>query len=155
MKKICIFIILFFCVYGVASFFNDYIAQYEEIQGKSMEPAFQDGDHTLISQLPFFFSEPQRFDIIAFSWEHELYVKRIIGLPGEIVAIKDGNIYINGQILPENYGKEEMNDTLEPMHLKENEYFVLGDNRNFSEDSRSKDMGAITKEQIKGKVLFK
>jgi signal peptidase I len=146
--------VFFFFVYGAASFLNDYIIRYEKIEGSSMKPALVDGQHVLISPIPFWIKEPSRFEIIAFSSGGTFYVKRIIGLPKERVAIRDGKIYINGEVLLENYGKEEIEAAMEEITLEEDEYFVLGDNRNFSIDSRSAEIGAVHREQIIGKVLF-
>lgn len=154
-KKAGFALIFFFAAYGAASFLNDYIIQYERIAGTSMEPFLIEDERVVISKIPFWFHEPERFDVIAFSRKHEFYVKRVIGLPGEEVSIQDGSIYIDGQILPENYGKEKMTEDMEAVVLQENEYFVLGDNRNYSLDSRSEEIGTVDKKQIMGKVLFK
>lgn len=154
-KKVGSLLIAFFFIYGVASFLNDYLLQAEKIQGSSMEPALTDGELVFVSDLPFWFSEPERFDVIAFEKNKTRYVKRIIGLPGEKVAIKNHKIYINGQAIPENFGKEPFRTDMEEIFLSSEEYFVLGDNRNHSTDSRSQEIGTVKKEQLKGKVLFK
>lgn len=154
-KKAGFLVFLFFFTYGAASFLNDYIIQYEEIQGTSMEPFLADGERVFISPVPFWFHGAERFSVIAFEHGSQLYVKRVIGLPGETVSIKDGNIYINGQVLLENYGKEEIETDMEEAVLEEGEYFVLGDNRNYSADSRKEEIGLVQRKQIKGKVLFK
>ena len=86
------------------------------------------------------------------------YIKRVIGLPGETVQIVDGKIYINGEVLDENYGYETMRDAkraAEPVTLGEDEYFVLGDNRNDSSDSRSDLVGNVKKSQIVGKAFVR
>lgn len=155
LKRVGLVLFFFFFAYGVASFLNDYVIQYEEIQGSSMEPLLADGEQVFISPLPFWLETPQRFDVIAFERARELYVKRVIALPGETVSIKNGNIYIDGQVLPENYGKDEIAEDMEPVELGEGEYFVLGDNRNYSTDSRAENIGMVKKEQVKGKVLFR
>ncbi|MFW5632909.1 MAG: signal peptidase I [Acetivibrio ethanolgignens] len=155
LKKASLILAVFFFIYGVASFLNDYLLQAEKIQGTSMEPLLTDGEMVFVSDIPFWFSKPKRFDVIAFKKENTLYVKRIVGLPGEKIAVKNGNIYIDGQVVPENFGKETISEDMEEMVLRKEEYFVLGDNRNFSIDSRSREIGAVKKEQIRGKVLFK
>lgn len=155
LKRVGFVLFFFFFAYGVASFLNDYIVQYEEIQGSSMEPLLADGEHVFISPLPFWLETPQRFDVIAFERARQLYVKRVIALPGETVSIKNGNIYLNGQVLTENYGKDEIAEDMEPVELGEGEYFVLGDNRNYSTDSRAENIGMVKQEQVKGKVLFR
>lgn len=153
-KKAGLLLAAFFFLYGVASFLNDYLLQVEKIQGVSMEPLLNDGERVFVSDIPFWFSKPKRFDVIAFEKDRYLYVKRIVGLPGETIAIRDGSIYIDGQAVPENFGKDKMAGEIEEITLGE-EYYVLGDNRNFSTDSRSEQIGTVKKEQIKGKVLFK
>lgn len=154
-KTAALIVFFFFAVYGAASFLNDYVIQYETIDGASMEPSLIEGERVLISPIPLWFHEPERFDIVAFSKGNELYVKRIIGLPGERISIESGNIYINGQRLPENYGKEKILEDMPAAALGKEEYFVLGDNRNYSKDSRDNELGAVKRKQIKGKVLFK
>lgn len=155
LKKAGLVLAAFFFIYGVASFLNDYLLQAEKIQGASMEPLLTDGEMVFVSDIPFWLSKPKRFHVIAFEKENNLYVKRIVGLPGERVAIKNGNIYIDGKVVPENFGKEPISQDMEEMVLKNDEYFVLGDNRNFSTDSRSREIGVVKTKQIKGKVLFK
>ena len=112
----------------------------------------------MVDKLSYRFHDPERFDIIVFRYlykKNTFYIKRVIGLPGETVQIADGVIYINGEPLEEDYGLEEITNpgrALEPITLGEDEYFVLGDNRNGSSDSRMTDVGNITRKQIVGKA---
>ncbi|NLG03584.1 MAG: signal peptidase I, partial [Clostridia bacterium] len=128
------------------------------VHGSSMEPRFHDGDSIMTDKITYRFREPERFDIISFPYlqdQHEYLIKRIIGLPGETVRIINGSIYINDVILNENYGLEviESGGIAEvPIVLGPDEYFVLGDNRNDSLDSRFKEVGMIQKEDIIGKA---
>ena len=90
--------------------------------------------------------------------EDEYYVKRIYGLPGETVQIKGKDIYINNQIIEDKYAKNAMDDAgiaEEPLKLGEDEYFVLGDNRRVSKDSRDSEVGPVKKENIAGHVVFR
>ena len=124
-----------------------------------MQPTLSDGDNLIVDKLSYRFHDPDRFDIIVFPQEDGRYfIKRIIGLPGESVRIdEDGFIYINGEKLQESYGKEVMRDpglAKDGIQLGADEYFVLGDNRNNSEDSRYADMGNVKKRNIIGKVWF-
>ena len=126
-----------------------------------MYPTLHDGDNLLVDKISYRFTDIERFDIIVFEYQHEenvYYIKRIIGLPGETVQITDGNIYINGELLEEDYGYEVMESAglaAEPVTLGENEYFVLGDNRNDSTDSRDPRVGNITRDIIVGKAFVR
>ena len=125
-----------------------------------MESTLHDGDNLWIDKLSYHFSDPKRFDVIVFPYEDDVYyIKRIIGLPGESVQImNDGTILINGKKLIESYGKEiilESGTAAEERVLGEDEYFVLGDNRNDSRDSRWADVGDINREDIIGKAAFR
>ena len=136
-----------------------FVGQRTSVSGSSMEPTLNHGDQLIMDKLTYHFSEPERFDIIVFPFQYEentYYVKRIIGLPGETVQIDlEGNIYINGEILEEDYGLEPIlfpGLAAEPITLGEDEYFVLGDNRNNSSDSRDASVGNIHRDDIVGKA---
>ena len=124
-----------------------------------MEYTLSDGDNLIVDKISYRFSEPKRFDIIVFPFQYAdetYYIKRVIGLPGETVRIDDeGNIYINGEILDENYGREVIEwpgRAYEEITLAPDEYFVLGDNRNNSSDSRDPSVGNIRKNDIIGRA---
>ena len=129
------------------------------VSGRSMNPTLENGDNLITDKISYRFSDPKRYDIVVFPFEDETgkrnFIKRIIGLPGETVQIKDGEVYINGELLGETYGKEKMDyagRASEPITLGDDEYFVLGDNRNNSKDSRSPMVGALERKMIKGHV---
>lgn len=137
----------------------EYVGQRTVVSGSSMETTLSDNDNLIVDKLSYRFNEPERFDIVVFEYQHEentYYIKRIIGLPGETVQIDDdGVIYINGSELEESYGNEVMRDAglaREPFTLGEDEYFVLGDNRNGSCDSRDPSVAAVSKDWILGKA---
>lgn len=132
------------------------------VDGSSMYPTLVDQQRCFTSPILYMISDPKRFDIIVIDERQKpmgkYLVKRIIGLPGEKVRIdEDGIIYINGEVLEENYGYETI---LEPglaaneIQLGDNEYFVLGDNRNHSGDSRFETVGNIPRSDIVGKLVF-
>ena len=136
-----------------------FVGQRTSVSGSSMEPTLSNNDQLILDKISYRFSEPQRFDIIVFPFQYAektFYVKRIIGLPGETVQIDlQGNIYINGQILNEDYGKETINFAglaVEPITLGDDEYFVMGDNRNNSSDSWDPSVGNIRHSNIIGKA---
>lgn len=138
-----------------------YVGQRTTVSGESMMNTLYDEDNLLVDKISYRFHDPERFDIIVFPYQYEedtYYIKRIIGLPGETVRIDDGDIFINGELLEENYGREEMvyaGRAAEEIQLGEDEYFVLGDNRNHSEDSRFDDVGNIKRSNIIGRAFIR
>lgn len=141
-----------------------YVGQRTEVQGASMESTLSHGDNLIVDKITYRFRDPQRFDIIVFPFQYEedtYFIKRIIGLPGETVQIGlDGTIYIDGEVLEENYGREVIKPenigiAVEPVVLEEDEYFVMGDNRNNSSDSRTEVVGNIHREDIIGRVWLR
>lgn len=138
-----------------------FVGQRTQVKGTSMQPTLDNADNLIVDKLSYHFRAPKRFDIIVFPYKHEAetyYIKRIIGLPGETIQITDGSIYINGEILEENYGKEIMETAgraVEPITLAEDEYFVLGDNRNNSQDSRSPTVAEIKRADIIGRAWIR
>lgn len=139
-----------------------YVGQRTKVIGSSMEPTLSDGDNLIVDKISYRFQDPQRFDIIVFPFQymdHTYYIKRIIALPGETVYIDDnGTIYINGSVLDEPYGKEVIADpgrAYEPITLGEDEYFVMGDNRNNSSDSRDPVVGNVHRSDFIGKAWMR
>lgn len=139
-----------------------FVGQRTQVSGQSMMNTLMDGDQLLIDKISYNFNEPERFDIIVFPYqEDKLYIKRIIGMPGETVQIdQNGVIYINGQKLEESYGNAVISESQiglasEPILLGEDEYFVLGDNRNDSRDSRMEDVGNVQRKDIVGKAWIR
>lgn len=137
-----------------------YVGVYTKVDGISMENTLHDKDYLIIDKLTYQFKDPERFDIIVFPFEKNVYyIKRIIGLPGESIEIKDNHIYINGDILEEDYGKENIwhGGIIDHcvMTLNKDEYFVMGDNRNHSVDSRYMEVGSIKREAIIGRAWIR
>ena len=144
-------------VIGIAVFLTVYMGEKMTVTGYSMYPVLSNNEKILIDKLIYHFSDPERFDIVIFqNGEDDKYLlKRIIGLPGETVWIKDGRIMINGNYLQEEIETERiLNPGLasEEITLGEDEYFLLGDNRNNSEDSRFTTIGNIKRGNIIGKA---
>lgn len=141
-----------------------FIGERTTVVGDSMIPTLHDGDNLWIDKISYRFTDPKRFDVIIFpprNNSEKIYIKRIIGLPGETVQIDEsGNILINGKILVEDYGYERIEEdrrgiASSPITLGKDEYFVLGDNRNNSEDSRRSIVGNVKKKEIIGKAVFR
>ena len=146
-------------VFGICFLIITFVGQRSRVSGSSMEPTLSDGDNLIVDKISYRLHDPERFDIIIFPYQYEentYYIKRIIGLPGETVYINDaGEIYINGTLLKENYGLETIQNpglASEPITLGDDEYFVMGDNRNNSTDSRFASVGAIKRQDIIGKA---
>ncbi len=138
-----------------------YFGQRVAVVGDSMSPILSNGDVTLVNRIVYDATAPKRGDIIVFkpkgNENSHYYIKRIIGLPGETVQILEGEIYIDGEKLEEDYGISEITDpgiAAEEIELAGDEFFVLGDDRENSEDSRMADVGAVKRSYIYGKVWF-
>ena len=149
------------CVLGAVWIVITFVGQRTEVEGASMENTLHNGDNLIVDKLSYRFHDPERFDIIVFPFQYQSNIKRIIGLPGETVQImEDGSIYINGEKLEESYGREVIKpETIgraaDPIVLEEDEYFVMGDNRNNSSDSRTDMVGNIKREDIIGKAWLR
>lgn len=139
--------------------FVKYVAQRTVVNGDSMKPTLYNEDNLIVDKISYQFNEPERFDIVVFPYEYKkntFYIKRIIGLPGENIRIDtEGHIYINEVLLEENYGAEvikEPGNALNGITLGADQYFVLGDNRNHSSDSRTAAVGVVSRDKIIGKA---
>ena len=146
---LAVFVVLFFC-------------HRVTVTGQSMDPTLGASDVVLVDRVHYHFDEPARFDVIVFEKENnravKKYVKRVIGLPGETVQIIEEIVYIDGEPLKGEAGLEHV--TLaglasRPIVLGPNEYFVLGDNRDSSEDSRFSNIGNVKREEIQGRVWLR
>ena len=165
------FVVFILIVVVVCFLFLRFVAVRSVVDGNSMVPTLNNGDNLIVEKVSYYFHAPERYDIIVFELSKENfdsigqeahkdihYVKRIIGLPGETVQVKDGFVFINGEKLESDiYGNELINKpylAADPIVLGEDEYFVMGDNRNNSQDSRS--IGPVKKKQFLGRafVLF-
>lgn len=145
-----------------AILFVQFIAQPVVVDGHSMDDTLHDGERLLIEKVTRYYGGLDRYDIVVLdpgNAEGSLYIKRIIGLPGETIHIDwEGNIYINGKPLEDDvYGKEKILEpgrAYEDIILGEDEYFVMGDNRNDSLDSRFEEVGNVKQNQIIGRVVI-
>ncbi len=157
---------------AVAYIVVTFVGQRTVVDGKSMYNTLDDGDNIIVEKLSYTFGDPERFDIIVFphfdvTYGGEVYyIKRIIGMPGETIQIADGMIYIiddegNKTILEEQYGYYENGKKMDggiastPVVIPEGYYFVMGDNRNNSKDSRDGSVGLISRDDIMGKAWLR
>lgn len=156
----CIFI-----AYFLASLVTNYVAHPTSVEGESMEPTLTDGDSVIIQKMSYYFGDPDRYDVVVFPVSYDAatkqetyYIKRVIGLPGETVQISEGKVLINGsELIDDHYALTDIMDpgeASEPITLASDEYFVLGDNRNMSTDSRSSYVGLVKRRNIIGEAWF-
>lgn len=137
-----------------------YVGERTKVSGHSMEPQLHDQDQVLLDKLTYCFRNPKRYEIIVFPGPEggdQFFVKRVIALPGETVKIAKGKVYVNNQEVKD-YSKDHTTDPCElksELHLKSDEYFVLGDNRDNSNDSRYKEVGTVKRAEITGRVVFR
>lgn len=157
--ELCIYIaIIVVCV----AFVPKYVLQRTIVDGKSMMNTLKHGENLLVEKVSYHFTDPGRFDVIVF-YPHgressDYYIKRVIGLPGETVQIKGEDIYINDEKIEENFGKDPIVDpgiAEKPIKLGDDEFFVLGDNRTVSEDSRYEEVGPVKRENIEGRAILR
>lgn len=160
--KVLLWVVEIAAVILLAFLIVNFTIEKTKMSGSSMEETLYNNDSIIIDKLIYLIKSPKRFDVIVFKQnnkEHSYYnIKRVIALPGETILIQDNLIYINGKIVEEIINVDPMINfglASEEIHLEEDEYFVLGDNRNNSEDSRFASMGNIVKSNIIGKARLR
>lgn len=137
-----------------------FVARTFTVEGPSMRPTLEDGQRLLVDRLTYRFREPQRGEIIVFRYPanpSQHFIKRIIGVPGDEIYITRGTVFVNGEPLDEPYinGRMLTFRTYGPIIVEPDSYFVLGDNRNNSEDSRDPRVGLVPRENIVGRALWR
>lgn len=162
LKEIFIWIFDIAVVLIIAFALVHFIGEKTSIIGESMSPTLENDDVVIINKFIYEVSSPDRNDIVVFkpfgNEKLHYYIKRVIGLPGETIQITDGKIYIDGELLEENVNVDVINNpglAGNPITLGVDEYFVLGDNRNNSEDSRFAEIGNVNINDIAGKAWFR
>jgi len=149
-KEIIITILMALVIY----FLLQFVVQFKPVLGSCMEPTLQtSGQRIIISRVAYWFHDPQRGDIITLHppvQSSKDFIKRIVGLPGETVEVRQGKVYINGIPLDEPYVKKSFTYSMDPIKIPEGHYFVLGDNRDIASDSHV--WGTITRSEIVGKA---
>ncbi len=160
-RELISWIIYLAVLLGAVYLIVQYVGERTTVSGESMYPSLSDGDSLIVDKISYRFIDPDRYDVVVFPFQYQegtFYIKRIIGLPGETVQIMDGKIYINGKELNDPYGSEDIRNpglASNPITLGQDEYFVLGDNRNNSADSREPSVGMISREDIIGRAIFR
>ena len=159
-KEIVIWLLLIVLTITASYFITTNVFVKTAVAGVSMEPTLMEGQVVIVNKIEYYLKSPKRNDVIVYKQsnrEHSYYeIKRVIGLPGETVKIKNGIIYINDEVLKEKIKTETIENAglaEEGIKLDDNEYFVLGDNRNDSEDSRFASVGNVLKNEILGKAV--
>ena len=153
-------VVLVIVVLAVVFFLKNYVLINAVIPSGSMENTIMTGDRVFGNRLAYRFGEPERGDIVIFKYpdnEEELYIKRVIGLPGDKVEIRDGLVYLNDSAKPleEPYLKVTPVGDYGPYQVPEDGYFMLGDNRNWSKDSRFWENTYVTREEVLAKAVFR
>lgn len=157
-KNLYIYLIIIAASIGIALLINHFVIINAHVPTESMENTINVNDRLIGFRLAYLFREPERGDIIIFKYpddESQIFIKRIIGIPGDRVEIVEGVLYLNDRPVYEKYIKEKMFGNYGPYDVPENCYFVLGDNRNVSEDSRFWENTYVSREQILAKAWFR
>lgn len=139
---------------------DNFVMRSARVQGASMEPSYVHGDRVIINRFIYRFAEPQRGDVIAFPYFLDpgyYYIKRIVGVPHDVIDMVDGFIYLNGQRLDDDFSSYPVfsGSVSFPVYVEPDTFFVLGDNRRISEDSRFVEVGNVYVGDIIGRINFR
>lgn len=139
----------------LAVFIMVFVAQAFTVDGPSMEPTFFTGERILAEKITRRFSGPRRGDVVVFDppSESDYYIKRIVGIPGDEILIRNGELFVNGLLASDDYTTGPMTRDYGPAIVPENSYFALGDNRINSKDSRDSSVGMVPRKSIIGRVI--
>lgn len=140
---------------------SSFIMSHTQVPTESMRPTIRPGDHLIVNRLPYYYRNPERGEIVVFNYEGKNLIKRIIGIPGDTIDMQDGKVYVNGKMLDESIYLGEEHETFTfskspiafPYDVPEGTYFVLGDNRRNSSDSRV--IGCISRDSIIAKAGYR
>ena len=140
----------------LAFFIRYFIVELYMVEGPSMRPTLVNGERLVVNKFIYRFKTPERGEVLVFRYPRDPsrdFIKRVIGVAGDTIEIKDGRVFLNGQLLNEPYILERTRGSYPPATVPEGHVYVMGDNRNNSEDSRFKDVGFVPLELIKGKAI--
>lgn len=142
---------------ALAFFIRYFIVELYMVEGPSMRPTLVNGERLVVNKFIYRFQQPERGEILVFKYPRDQnrdFIKRVIAVPGDTVELKDGRVFVNGQLLNENYILERTKGSYPLSTVPDGHIFVMGDNRNNSEDSRFKDVGFVPYTLIKGKAVM-
>lgn len=151
LNKIIKEVIPYILIVILVVFIKTYIVTPIRVNGPSMNNTLHDKDIMLLDEVSYRFGNIKRFDIVVLKYNNEYIIKRVVGLPGEELEVKDNELYINGKMIKQNFNHAKTKD-IEKVVVEDNCYYVLGDNRVNSIDSRV--IGTVDKTRIKGKAIF-
>lgn len=157
-KEIFSYVVIFAAAVIIAFCVNKFVIINAHVPTSSMDPTISINDKLIGNRLAYLFKNPERGDIIIFKFpddESQIFIKRVIGLPGETIQIVEGELFIDGELIEEDYIKDSMRGNYGPYEVPDNSYFVLGDNRNVSEDSRFWKNTYVRKNKILAKAWFR
>lgn len=146
-----IFVVVF--AVGAALIIRTFIFEPVRVDGESMMQTLSNNEYMIVTKYQYLFNDPQRFDVVICHYPNRgntNFVKRIVGVPGDVVAVRDGTLYVNGEAVDEPFIVNKPNYTMAEVKLLEDQYFVLGDNRSHSNDSHI--IGPLSRSQIIGRV---
>ena len=142
---------------AVAALVITFVAQSYLVQGASMLPTLREGERVLVDKLTYKLREPARGEVVVFRYPADMrrkFIKRVIGVPGDVVEVRDWLMYVNGEPLHEEYILGPTYDEFGPVEVPEDTVFVLGDNRNHSEDSRHASVGLVHRSLLIGRAVL-
>lgn len=141
----------------LAFFIRYFIVELYMVEGPSMRPTMQNSERLVVNKFIYRFKAPERGDVLVFRYPRDPsrdFIKRVIAVAGDSIEIKDGRVFVNGQLMNEPYILEKTRGSYSLATVPEGHIFVMGDNRNNSEDSRFRDVGFVPLELVKGKAVL-
>lgn len=141
----------------LAFFIRYFIVELYMVEGPSMRPTLVNGERLVVNKFIYRFKSPEKGDVLVFRYPRDPsrdFIKRVIAVAGDTIEIKEGRVFLNGQLLNETYILEKTRGSYALATVPEGHIFVMGDNRNNSEDSRFRDVGFVSLDMIKGKAVL-
>lgn len=155
-QEVLEWILVFASALILALILRTFVFEPVKVDGASMRNTLADNEYMIATKYDYLFGDPARFDIVICRYPNREanFVKRVIGLPGETVELREGELYIDGEFVEQNFDRTASVRNYGPYTVPADHYFVMGDNRDNSNDSRSSEVGALKRDQIRGHVQF-